>query len=141
MIEAKEKQAILTALGEEKELHVFKGLFMNPMVAQKQQTGEPYYSFDLKTLKQIGSDDEYGQSYNMYNCIIPSEISSQFSNESIKALKDCEVIVIATAKGSVRKVGNSKFNNISLFVQHLELSRKVSMRPGSVGEKPKAQAI
>lgn len=140
-MEAKQKEAILNALGEEKELHVLKGLFMSPMIAQKQQTGEVYYSFDLKTLKQFGNDEEYGQTYNLYNCIIPSDYAIQFTNENIKAFKDCEVIVIATAKCSVRKVGNNKFNNISLFVQHLELSRKVSMRPGSVGEKPRAQAI
>lgn len=133
-------EAILKALGEEKELHVMKGLFMSPMVAHK-QTGEAYYSFDLKVLKQFGDDDEYGQTYNLYNCIIPSDLAINYSSEDIKAFKDCEVIVLVTTKCSVKRVNNNKFNNISLFVQSIELSRKVSMRGQTPVQQPLKQAL
>lgn len=133
-------EAIVKALGEEKELHVMKGLFMSPMVATK-GTGEQYYSFDLKVLKQFGDDEEYGQTYNLYNCIIPSDLAMRFTSEDIKGFKDCEVLVLVTAKCSVKRVNNNKFNNISFFVQHLELSRKVTMRGSAPSAQPQRVAL
>ena len=134
-------EAILKALGENKELHVMKGLFQSPGRHVK-TTGEIYYSFDLKTLKQYGADDEYGQTYNMYNCIIPSDMAMNFTDDDIKAFKDCEVIVICSTRCSIKRGDKVKYNNISFYVQDIESSRKVTMRPGgTVPATPRSQAL
>lgn len=112
-----------------KELHVMRGLLQNPMES-KTTGGAVYYVFDLKVLKSYGDDEEYGQSYNLYHCIVPADIAQSISLTDMKAFKGNEVTVLCTTRCSVRKHEASKFNNASFYAQTIELYRKVNIGSG-----------
>lgn len=118
---------ILDALDTEKEIHIMRGLVTNVEQAAKESTGEIYYIFDLKVLKQFGNDSEYGQSYNLYNIIVPANMMK--SPDEMSELKGNEVIAICETRCSVRTSkteSKNKFNSISFFTKYLELSRVVN---------------
>lgn len=114
----------LDVMKDGKELHVFKGLLMNPIKTPK-ETGEYYYTFNLKCNKKFADDDEYGNSYNMYHMVIPSEKAQNFTVENVTKFKNNEVVILANTKASVRKKDEITFNNITFYVQAIELSREV----------------
>ena len=88
--ETKILESINILLGAEKELIVLKGQLQNPVRREKKDTRETYYEFVVKTLRK-NSDDEYGQGYNRYHCVMPSDVAKNFNDDLIKELKGNEV--------------------------------------------------
>lgn len=125
-------EAIVKALGKAKELHVMKGLLMNISKAAKQETGEVYYTFDLKVLKHFGEDEEYGQTYNLYNVIMPVEVAKHYNEADIKGFKDSEVLAVCSTRASVKRFppkedgSQNKCNNISLYLVSMDKTRQVT---------------
>lgn len=118
-------QKAVEALGNDKELHIMRGMVTGLEKAAKEGTGEVYYTFDLKVLKQFGTDSEYGQTYNLYNCVMPS--TAAMTDEEMLEFKGNEVTIICNTRCSVRKTqSGSRYNSISFYVQHIELSRVVN---------------
>jgi hypothetical protein len=113
-------------LGNEKELIILKGMFFSPAMAHTQQGNNPYYSFKLKVLKNTGSD-EYGQSFNTYHVIMPSEVAKDFPQQAITAMKNNEVVCLCSANAQVKVLGEKKINvnNISLYCHGLMMTREI----------------
>lgn len=117
-------QDAIKLLNTGKEIHVFKGLMMKPEKTMKDD-GTWYWTFDLKCLKNFSSDAEYGQSYNLFHMLIPSDMAQDFTDKQIEALSENEIFVCADTRCSVRASDKGKFNNISFYVKEIELSRQV----------------
>jgi hypothetical protein len=118
-------QQYLQLMGDEKELHIFRGLLMNPTRVPKED-GTYYFTFDLKCLKSIGDDTEYGQTYNMFHMVIAGEKAQEVTAEELQAYKMNEVLISANMRSSVRQKDGHKYNNTSYYVTEIELSREVS---------------
>lgn len=114
-------------LGQEKELIVLKGMLFSPAMAHTQEGNHPYYSFKLKVLKNSGSD-EYGQSFNTYYCIMPSEVAKGFTQQDITTMKNNEVICLCSANAQVKTLGEKKIsvNNISLYCHGIMMTRAIN---------------
>lgn len=113
-------------LGQEKELIVLKGKLFAPQKASTKEGNETYYTFRLKTLKK-SSNDEYGQSFNTYHCVMPTDVSKNYSEQDIQALKNNEVLCLCTFNASVKTLPNSGavVNNITIFVNDVMLVRSI----------------
>lgn len=130
-------QKVFEALGNEKELHIMRGLVTNVEKAAKEGTGEIYYMLDLKVLKKFGNDSEYGQSYNLFNIVVPTTLYK--TDDDMREMKGNEVTAICSTRCSVRpgKTPGTKFNSISFFVQFIELTRVVNNTTAAVQGRQK----
>lgn len=114
-----------TLLGTEKELIILKGKLTVPQKAATKADGEIYYTFRLKTLKR-SSNDEYGQSFNTYQIVVPCDVAKNISESELSALKNNEVLCICQANANAKVLPNGAVvNNISLFVIDMMLSRSI----------------
>lgn len=119
-------------MGNEKELIVLKGKLYSPTEEHKQETGEVYYTFRLKVIKNI-NDDEYGKNYNTYICIMPCDVSHKFSKQQIQDMKNNEVLALCSARAGVRTFMRKDtdeqvaVNNITLYVVELLNTRRINV--------------
>ncbi len=115
-------------LGDKKQFLIIKGQLLNPVAVPKKESGDLYCTFNLKESKMY-SQDEYGQAFNNYHCIIPSDIFGQLGPESITAMKGNEVIVFVEASCFIKKLtgttGQFTVNNISLYVHDIALTKQL----------------
>lgn len=112
-------------MGNEKELILLKGQFINPAKAKKKNSDDTYYTFGIKTLKKMGTD-EYSQSFNTYQVIVPVERSKHYTDEQIKAFKNNEVLVLVESNCHIKRIGeNGKVNNITLYLMDIMQTKEI----------------
>jgi hypothetical protein len=121
---------IIKILGDEKELHIFRGQIQAP-VKNTNTNKETYYTFNLKTVTSA-ANDEYSTNSNVYHCVMPAEISKQYSDIQISELKDYEVIIIASMSARVKNFKKEdqtfKYNNINIFIQSIDKVRQIQRK-------------
>ncbi len=115
-------------LGDKKQLLLIKGQLLNPVAVPKKDSGELYCTFNLKESKMY-SQDEYGQAFNNYHCIIPADVFGQIGPDAITAMKGNEVIILVEASCFIKKLtgttGQFTVNNISLYVHDIALTKQL----------------
>jgi len=112
-------------MDEEKELIVLKGKMIQPQLCKTKNNNEDYYSFKLKTLKK-NSNDEYGQSFNTYYCVVPVIVAKKYSKDDVSVLKNNEVLCICNMSAMTKKLQNGALvNNITVFVNYMKLVREI----------------
>jgi hypothetical protein len=125
-------QKINELLGEKKQLFIVRGQLLYPEQVQKQETGELYCTFTLKESKNF-TEDEYGQAFNTYFCVIPAAVFGEIGSEKIKQMKGNEVTVSAEISNYIRRIKTANgqsitVNNVSYYVHGLELSKQLNTR-------------
>ena len=118
------------------EIFALKGQLLHVFKKKTSDGSSEYFEASIKVVRAYG-ESEYQQGYNLYNVIVPS--GSEITEKQLSQLIKEEVFVILGVKNSVKNIDGkeSKFkvNNVSYFVEEIEISKVLS---GKV--KPSASA-
>jgi hypothetical protein len=129
----------------EKESIIVKGQILSIMKNERAENKAIYYTFVMKILKHL-SNDEYGQSFNTINIVMPSEYvaNNKITDEEMKDLKNNEVVcVLASDSHAKRMTGsNNTFyyvNNVNYYV--IEMIKTKELEKVSFGSTSKPIAL
>lgn len=131
-------------LNGSKENITVKGQVLSIMKCERKDTRDVYYTFVMKVLKSL-SDDEYGQSFNTMNIVMPADYVkvNKITDESISAMKKNEVICILASDCHAKRITQSDgvtyyVNNINFYVVEMHQTKELEKVTFGTVSKPVA---